>query len=96
MSATGEGCASLANERDVCAPVGPLFGIVARRRSARDDSELARAHEHQPDVKASGDDPRQTNTEAMRRFEERIGRLIPIDTEGVTPPQSAHDDHNET
>lgn len=24
--------------------------------------------------------------EAMRRFEERIGRLIPIDTEGATPP----------
>jgi integrase len=34
--------------------------------------------------------------EAMRRFEERIGRLIPIDTAGVTPPQSASLNHKES
>jgi hypothetical protein len=34
--------------------------------------------------------------EAMRRFEERIGRLIPIDTESVTPPPSANLDHKDT
>lgn len=28
--------------------------------------------------------------EAMRRFDERNGRLIPIDTAGVTPPQSVN------
>jgi integrase len=31
--------------------------------------------------------------EAMRRFEERSGRLIPVDTEGVTPPLSATSDN---
>ena len=76
--------------------VGQPFGIVARnRRPARDDSEVARAR----DISQTSKHPATTTPgehEAMRRFEERIGRLIPIDTEGVTPPQSAHDDHIET
>jgi integrase len=34
--------------------------------------------------------------EAMRRFEERIGRLTPLDTGGVKPAQPAHVDNKET
>jgi hypothetical protein len=42
------------------------------------------------------DDDYARRTRGDAAAQERIGRLIPIDTEGVTPPQSTHDDHIET
>ena len=75
--------------------VGQPFVSVARNRCpARDDSEVARARD-QPDARHPATTTAEKH-EGMRGFEERIGRLIPIDTEGVTPPQSAHDDHKES